>query len=165
MTPSTPEVAQALQGRRAGVVSRFLADAVDFGVVLAIVLVGYLIKVVIRFMLSPRTFTWPSPRPLLMFWIGWVALVFYLAFGWSGTGRTLGKQLLGLRVVDHSGGQLRFGVAFLRAIFCAALPFTLFWCAVSPANRDVADLILRTSVVYDWQIRVLPVERVQVPTA
>jgi uncharacterized RDD family membrane protein YckC len=165
MSPSTPGVAEALQGRRAGVVSRFLADAVDFGVILAIVLAGYLVKVVIRFMLSPRTFTWPAPRPLLMFWIGWIVLVFYLASAWSGTGRTLGKQLLGLRVVDHRGERLRFGVALLRALFCAALPFTLFWCAISSANRDVADIILRTSVVYDWRIRVQPVERVQVPAA
>lgn len=112
-----------------------------------------------------RAFESVRPKPLVMFWIGWIVLVFYLAFGWSGTGRTLGKQLLGLRVVDHHGERLRFGVAFLRALFCGVFPFTLFWCAISSANRDVADIILRTSVVYDWRIRVLPVGRVQVPTA
>jgi uncharacterized RDD family membrane protein YckC len=72
---------------------------------------------------------------------------------------------LGLRVVNSRGERLRFGGAFLRAVFCAALPFTLFWCAISSENRDVADIILRTSVVYDWQIRVPPQERVQVSTA
>ena len=162
MNASKPDVATTLQGRRAGLVSRFLADAVDFGVVLVIVLVGYLVRVATRFLLRPRTFSWPSPRPALMFWIGAVVLVFYLAFGWSGTGRTLGKQLLGLRVVNFRGERVRFGVAFLRAVFCVALPFTLFWCAISSGNRDVADVIFRTSVVYDWHIHVLPQERVQV---
>jgi len=165
MGAANPDAAQGLQGRRAGLISRFLADAADLGVALLIVLAGYMVVAVTRFLLRPRKFSWPSPHPSFSFGLVWVVLVFYLAFGWSGTGRTVGKQLLGLRVVNFRGERLRFGVAFLRALLCAAVPITLFWCAVSSANRDVADIVFRTSVVYDWKVRVLPKERVQVPTA
>jgi hypothetical protein len=30
-------------------------------------------------------------------------------------------------------------------------PIGLLWTAVSRENRSLADLLLRTSVVYDWQ--------------
>ena len=41
-------------------------------------------------------------------------------------------------------------VALARAMFCAVFPLGLLWTAVSRENRSVADLLLRTSVVYDW---------------
>jgi len=33
------------------------------------------------------------------------------------------------------------------------LPDRLFWCAISKENRSLQDLVLRTSVIYDWEIR------------
>ena len=43
-------------------------------------------------------------------------------------------------------------VAFLRAAFVIALPVGLFWVLVSGANRSVQDVVLRTSVIYDWVV-------------
>jgi uncharacterized RDD family membrane protein YckC len=74
----------------------------------------------------------------------------YLTLSWRLTGRTYGDQLLGLRVVNYEGRQMRFVGALLRALFCAVFPLGLLWVAVSPANRSVQDVVLRTSVVYDW---------------
>ena len=106
------------------------------------------------FLVRPRKFHWPAPGALPLSLLGWTLLVLYLAIGWSGTGRTIGKQLMGLRVESRGGGHLGFGVAFGRALVCAAFPIGLFWCAISRDDRSLADLILRTRVVYDWRPRV-----------
>jgi uncharacterized RDD family membrane protein YckC len=58
---------------------------------------------------------------------------------------------MGLHVVDRRGRNLRLGLALARAVFCVTFPVGLVWVAVSRENRSVQDLVLRTSVVYDWQ--------------
>ena len=40
------------------------------------------------------------------------------------------------------------------AILCVVFPIGLLWCVVSEENRSVQDLLLRTSVIYDWSVRV-----------
>ena len=37
-----------------------------------------------------------------------------------------------------------------RALLCVFLPVVLLWVVVSPENRSGADVLLRSSVVYDW---------------
>jgi uncharacterized RDD family membrane protein YckC len=54
-------------------------------------------------------------------------------------------------VVGRSGGTLRLATALARAVICALVPLGLLWTAVSRQNRSLADLLLRTSVVYDWR--------------
>jgi uncharacterized RDD family membrane protein YckC len=78
----------------------------------------------------------------------------YLWLGWSSTGRTIGKQVVGLRVVNAQGRLLRPLWALLRAIMCVVFPFGLLWCVVSHENRSAQDVLLRTSVIYDWNVRV-----------
>ena len=142
-----------MQGRRAGVVSRVMADAIDFGIVLAALVGVYIAVAATRFLLHPRQFTWPEPSNLNLFTFGWLLLVAYLAIGWANTGRTLGKTILGLRVVDRDGERLPFARALGRAITCAAFPIGLFWCVVSAKNSSIADLLVRSCVVYDWEPR------------
>ena len=139
-----------MQGHRAGVVSRFLADAIYLGVILLSLVAVYAAVATTRFLLEPRRFTWPEPSGMHLVALGWLLLLAYLAIGWSNTGRTIGKRILGLRVVDASGGTLRLGRCLLRAWICVALPFGLFWCVLSKLNASIADLIVRSSVVYAW---------------
>jgi hypothetical protein len=40
--------------------------------------------------------------------------------------------------------------ALVRAAFCVVFAVGLFWVLISGANRSVQDVVLRTSVVYDW---------------
>jgi uncharacterized RDD family membrane protein YckC len=83
--------------------------------------------------------------------IWWALLVIYLTFTWSASGRSLGDQVMGLRVVVvGEGHRLRGGRAFLRALICAVFPLGLLWCAVDRRRRAVHDLLLGTHVVYDW---------------
>jgi uncharacterized RDD family membrane protein YckC len=145
-----------MQGRRAGVISRFLADAIDLAVVLGALVGIYFVVAGARFVLHPRKFTWPELSGLNLVALGWVLLFAYLAIGWGNTGRTLGKTVLGLRVVSAAGDRLHFSRAALRSLLCVAFPIGLFWCVVSARNASVADMLVRSSVVYDWEPR-LPV--------
>jgi uncharacterized RDD family membrane protein YckC len=53
-------------------------------------------------------------------------------------------------VVDHRGRPLRLLVALLRAVFYVVFPLGLLLCAGGRQHRSVQDLVLRTSVIYDW---------------
>jgi len=150
LSVSAPSVARGMQGERAGIVSRFLADAIDLLVIVAAVVGAYFAVSGVRFLLSPRRFTWPEASSLNLGTLGWILLIAYLTIGWANTGRTFGKSVLGLRVVssDHSGVPL--WRSFVRAVLCALFPIGLFWSAVSSSNESIQDLIVRTTVVYDW---------------
>jgi uncharacterized RDD family membrane protein YckC len=82
----------------------------------------------------------------------------YLTFGWATTGRTLGKQLAGLRAVNRGGGRLPYPRALLRAVLCVLFPVGLLWVLVSRRNYAVHDLLVRSAVVYDWYYHAPPEE-------
>jgi uncharacterized RDD family membrane protein YckC len=147
-----------MQGQRAGIVSRFLADAIDFFVVVGALIGVYLGYAVFRFLLHPRRFTWPEASSLYLGTLGWILLVLYLAIAWANTGRTFGKRVLGLRVVTAAEERLALWQAFVRACLSALFPIGLFWSAVSGRNASVQDLIVRTHVVYDWRPKLPPLE-------
>lgn len=153
---ATPAELRVYQGQHAGLVSRFVADAVDLIVVTGVVAIVYFAVGAFRFVVDAGDFRWPVLGPAPLSTLAWFLLVFYLAWGWSGTGRTVGKQVLGLRVVGRRGGRLRFSVALLRSLICVLFPAGLLWCAISRERHSVADAIMRTSVVYDWTHRLPP---------
>lgn len=147
---SLPAEVQSCQGNRAGIVSRFLAGAVDLAVVLAVLAVGYLAVSVLAFMIDPVSFRFPAPPRELVIGAAATLTVLYLTTSWTGGGRTYGDRVLGLRVADRRGTPLRPGRAVLRAVFCTVLPVGLLWVAVDADGRSVQDLVLRTMVIYDW---------------
>jgi uncharacterized RDD family membrane protein YckC len=150
---STPAHAypRSYERRRAGVVTRFTAAAVDLVVMIVMLFAGYVIVIGFAFLLNPRSFSFPSEIGWSIPAAGFVLGVPYLTLCWHVAGRTYGNALLGLRVVNHRGGQLGLLAALLRAIACMLFPIGLVWVVVSSANRSVQDVLLRTSVVYDWQ--------------
>jgi uncharacterized RDD family membrane protein YckC len=147
---AVPARARPFQGRRAGLVSRVLANTVDFGVVVAIVAVGYAVVAALRFLWRSWTFSFPAPSFLLLLLLGGLAAVLYMTASWVTTGRTYGDHLLGLRVVGARGRPLRVGSALVRALLCVVFPVGLFWAIVSRENRSLQDVVLRSSVIYDW---------------
>ncbi len=147
---AVPPDARGYQGQRAGLISRLLASAVDMVVVAGVVGAGYLAVSAVVFLWNPGGFRFPAlDRTWLLAACGAV-LFCYLSASWALTGRTWGDLLLGLRVVNYRGGPLRLSGAALRAALCVVFPIGIFYVAVSRANRSVADVVLRTSVVYDW---------------
>jgi uncharacterized RDD family membrane protein YckC len=131
----------------AGIVSRLLAAAIDGVVVLG---AGYAALTGFVFMIDPVGFRFPAPPRIVSLTSALVLLVVYLTASWFSTGRTYGDHVLGLRVVDARGRQPRPGKAALRAILCAVFPVGLMWAGVSRRRRSVQDVVLRTSVIYDW---------------
>jgi hypothetical protein len=159
---AVPVQARAVQGRRAGFVSRAIADTVDCGVVVGVLAAGYVGVVATRFLWRSWAFTLPTPSFLLMLVLGGVTAVIYLTAAWATTGRSYGKHLMGLRVLGPFG-RLRFAGAFLRAVLCVVVPIGIVWVAVSRHNRSLQDVVLRTSVVYDWLGGTEEEERVHPP--
>lgn len=146
-----PPVALAEQGRRAGVVTRTFVMAIDAAVVAAALGATYLLWAAGVFMVGPDPFSWPHLPAVGGLGLAYIICVLYLTWGWASTGRSVGKQLFGLRVVTRRGHKLGPVLAFIRANACAFFPVLLFWCAISRRNRSVQDILLRTSVIYDWQ--------------
>ena len=149
-----PPVASAAQGQRAGVVTRTIVMVIDALIVVSVTGVGYLWWSAILFVIRPRTFSWPTPPEGSAYVAAYALAVIYLTVSWATSGRTIGKRLLGVRVLGRGDRPTRWAVAFLRANVCIFFPITLFWSAFSRENRSVADLIFRTSVIYDWRSKV-----------
>ncbi len=74
----------------------------------------------------------------------------YLTASWATTGRTYGDHLLGLRVLSYRGERMMLAGAAARAALYVVFPIGVLYVGLSPANRSVQDVLLRTSVVYDW---------------
>lgn len=149
-----PREARPYQGQPAGLVSRSIANVIDGLLVGAVLVLGYVGLNAVTFVADPQNFTFIDPS------LGWIVLwtlwltVLYFTGAWAITGRTYGCHLMGLRVVGRRGGRVRPLVALARAVLCVVLPVGLLWCAVSPRERSLQDVLLRTSVVYDWRPRV-----------
>ena len=142
--------ARALQGHRAGFASRAMADVIDLGVAWLLGLLALAPAGVVRYLLTGP----PLGLPVLPNWLdavaGSVVAVVYLTLSWAATGRSVGKQLAGLRVLDRHGRRLSLWRSLARAVLYVLFPAGLLWVLASRSNASVQDLIVRTAVVYDW---------------
>jgi uncharacterized RDD family membrane protein YckC len=151
---SLRERAEPHLGRRAGIVSRISANAFDLAVVVIIYFAALITFAGVRFIATPKPFKVPHPPN----WFSLIALfvieVFYLAYGWSGERVTVGKGLVGLRVVSNRGEPIRLRRGFARAIVCSIIGGPLLlWAAVSKRNAALYDYPLKTAVIYEWRGR------------
>lgn len=142
--------ARRLQGQRAGILSRGLAFAADIGVAFVIYLVVIAGVNLLWDLLFSNKLSVPTPpgwfSALMIFWV----LVIYLGLGWASTGRTIGKQLLGLRVVREDAQPLKAGQAFVRAFLCAVFYPGILLVVLDRRMRSVQDVVVKSVVVYDW---------------
>jgi uncharacterized RDD family membrane protein YckC len=142
--------AQDLQGKRAGIASRALADVVDVAIAFGIY-VGAVVGLSVAWdLLFSRTLDVGRPAGWVTLSVATFVLVAYLALGWATTGRTIGKQIMGLRVVRTDARNLRVGQAIGRAFLCAFFFPCLLLALVSRRNRGLEDVVCKTVVVYDW---------------
>jgi uncharacterized RDD family membrane protein YckC len=144
----TPE-AVLLEFETAGVGSRTLAKVVDliiqFGLLMVVMsLVGALIDAA-----SPNI----EAVGIVAAVLGFLVLFGYpigLETWWSG--RTVGKVVMGVRVVTREGAPARFRHAAIRGVLAVievfALPFiAVLTTAFSPANQRVGDAMAGTIVI------------------
>jgi uncharacterized RDD family membrane protein YckC len=142
--------ARALQGHRAGFATRVVADVVDLGVAWLLGLSALVAVGVVDYLLTGP----PFRLPVLPNWLDATAFaaiaVGYLTFSWAATGRSVGKQLAGLRVVDRGGRLMSLRRSFCRAVLYVLFPAGLLWVLASRRNASLQDLVVGTAVVYDW---------------
>ncbi|MCA1005862.1 RDD family protein [Rhodococcus hoagii] len=136
--------------RPAGIVTRGLAALIDIGVVLFLMCMIYLGLMFTRLLFSPQEFRFPQAQFLLSATTFVALSVLYLTVCWSTSGRTVGAVAMGLRLVSRNGRLVRFPRCAARAVLCVLFGFGLFWAAFDGRRRSLQDILLRTSVVYDW---------------
>ena len=98
-------------------------------------------------------FSWFRSYTLLYVLLGLVVFVTYLLIGWSTSGRTWGKKLMGIRVVRADGGTPGFGRALLRMLgylFSLSIAGWGFMMILLDSRRQgLHDKIAETFVVPD----------------
>lgn len=154
MSRETPPEGATLHGHRAGFASRVAAAAIDVATVLLLGLSVLLVASFLRYVFTGPPFQPPVLEPWLGTTTGACVAVGYLAVGWSSSGRTVGMQVLGLRLVGRTGRTLGIGASLLRGVLCVVFPVGLLWILVSRRNASVQDVLVGTAVIYDWAYRV-----------
>jgi uncharacterized RDD family membrane protein YckC len=144
------ERGQQLQGLRAGFVSRAVASGTDVVLVLCVYVVGVIVVSIAWDLFFSTSISVAPPPHWLNALLEWILLVAYLTAGWWSTGRTVGKQIMGLRVVGSDGSPLRFWRALFRALLCASFFPVLLLALVNRRNRGLEDIVFGTVVTYDW---------------
>ena len=146
-----PIEARSFQGEAAGLITRVLANIIDAAVVILGLVAVYLGIAGVMFLRQGARFTFPIVTYPAAYVAGVVVLVAYFTVSWAAAGgRTYGDRVLGLRVLTAKGQDVGFVRAFLRAVLCVHFPILLVWVAVNRHNRSVQDLVVGTSVIYDW---------------
>ena len=147
-----PSEARPYQGRPAGLVTRALAVGVDAAVTVTALAVLHLGWAGVSFLWLGRDFRFPQITLARAITLGVLLFVGICTVGWS-RGRTYGGHLLGIRVITSRGQALGSVRALLRALLAVLFPFGLLWSAIDRERRSVQDLVVRTSVIYDWEHR------------
>ncbi len=88
---------------------------------------------------------------------GFVAFSIYSILAWLLVGKTVGKALMGLRVLGRDGRKLTWRQAIIRALayYVSALPLFLgyLWVLVDDERQTWHDRLAKTIVVYEWDAR------------
>jgi len=150
-----PPSGTSATGAVAGPVSRLLAYFVD----IAVLSVGFsvltsIVTYLVELFFGNKVDATPSNK-----W-GWAFAVGYLTFGFlywliglTIAGSSVGKALIGLRVLNLDGRPLRGRQAFVRVIvypFSFILGLGLIPIVTAKSHRALHDKVARTTVRYDW---------------
>jgi uncharacterized RDD family membrane protein YckC len=126
-----------------------VASGTDVVLVLCVYVLGVIMVSIAWDLFFSKSISVVDPPHWLNELLVWILLVVYFTAGWSA-GRTLGKQMMGLRVVRSDGSPLRFLRALFRAVLCTSFFPVLLLALVSRRNRGLEDVAFRTVVTYNW---------------
>jgi uncharacterized RDD family membrane protein YckC len=168
---SQPEQTPSLSGHYAGFASRFVAFVIDV-VILSTTLVflswfanSVLDMMQLRPILKYLNGTTPVIStiwsyiisPLGASFISFLIILSYYMFFWTIAGQTIGKAIMGIRIVPLKGGKLSFARAFLRysGYFVSAILLCtgFMWILIDDRRLAYHDKIARTCVIYAWDAR------------
>jgi uncharacterized RDD family membrane protein YckC len=138
--------------RVAGFGARFVAWCVDAGILLVLSFMGSCLASVAEI---GRTGMGTAVIAIWMFLLLWG---YFLLFEWLWHGQTLGKHVLGIRVITLQGTSMSFGQSFLRNVLRVAdglpVPVPVFYtlgsivAACNREHRRLGDFAGGTLVVY-----------------
>lgn len=132
----------------AGFVSRLLALVIDVVILLAILTGTRWFLDTVQEVLRPRG---SITTELLLASAPEIAFL-YFVLAWSLVGQTVGKWVLGLRVVTTDGRPVPIGAAAVRFVgyIVSSLPLYLgfLWVLFDPERRAWHDRLARTRVIY-----------------
>ena len=81
----------------------------------------------------------------------------YTTFLWVVAGKTIGKAVMGIRVIGPKGARLTIGRALKRYIgyWISAIPLFMgyFWVLVNDERHSWHDSLAGTSVIYDHDVQ------------
>jgi uncharacterized RDD family membrane protein YckC len=142
------------RGTPAGFVTRLVAYSIDAVIIVVLLSVStFVLNAIALLAYGDRsTIEPPEGWAVTLASVSLVGLV-YLTLGWWLFGRTVGKLVMGVRVVDIAGQRPSFAMALVRALMysvSAILALGFLWIGFTPARRGWHDRVARTWVVYDW---------------
>lgn len=143
-----------LNGRTAGFVTRLFAYVADAAVVAGIIAIGGWIAVLIDDVIAQVGLDLRiSLGAIYVFFIPLIIGLYFVMF-WSLTGRTIGKWLLGLRVIGRDGHPPTIGRSIIRVVGygLSAIAFWLgyIWVLIDDDRQAWHDHLAHTWVIYDY---------------
>ena len=154
-----------LGGAYAGFASRVLAFSIDlFALIIALVVAFVFVRGIVSIFNLDQLFQTlfgttghATLRMVASGVLGTLVACLYWIFGWTFLGATVGKIVMGLRVVGPGGSRVGFWRSLRRVIgyFISAFSLGLgfLWVIVNKRHHDWADKLAGTSVVYAWHAR------------
>jgi uncharacterized RDD family membrane protein YckC len=160
-----------LLGHYAGFISRLIAFFIDTTIISVIIVVSTWLLRTTFDMLQGNLFldvlinNFPGiqlvinavSHPLTAGVLIWLFMTSYHVLLWYFAGQTIGKSLIGLRVVPLKGGRVQIWRGILRYLgyypsaLCLGLGF--LWIILDKRRMGWHDKIARTCVIYTWEAR------------
>ena len=160
----------SLRGHPAGFVTRYVAFLLD---VLVVAIASFLfitsLRVTLDFfgintLLASAAESRPAAQQTVVLggvvrWLitiagGFLTFGVYSIAAWLLVGKTVGKALMGLRVLGQDGRRLTFSQALIRALGYYVSGLALFigflWVLADDRRQAWHDKLARTIVVYEW---------------
>ena len=154
-----------LGGAYAGFASRVLAFSIDlFALIIALIVAFVFVRGIVSIFNLDQLFQTlfgttghATLRIVASGMLGTLVACVYWIFGWTFLGGTVGKIVMGLRVVGPGGSRVGFWRSLRRVIGYFISAFTLglgfLWVIVNKRHHSWADKLAGTSVVYAWHAR------------
>jgi uncharacterized RDD family membrane protein YckC len=160
-----------LLGHYSGFISRMIAFVIDTTIIsISVIVFTWLINttfemlqghLLLDFLVQTfpaiQSITDAAFQPVIAGILIWLFTIFYHVLLWFFTGQTIGKALIGLRVVPLSGGRLPIWRAFLRYfgyyLSALALGLGFLWIILDKRRMAWHDKLAHTCVIYTWEAR------------
>jgi uncharacterized RDD family membrane protein YckC len=154
-----------LGGQYAGFVSRLMAFVIDLFVILLVLAVTWLLVTAFQqvfhvgSLLSAIFGITPHPSSGEVIASVFVSLLAmgYWVLGWAFAGQSIGKVIMGVRIVGPGGSELTFWRSLRRIVgylvVVVSLGLGFLWVLVDNRRQGWDDKIAGTFVVYNWEAR------------